>query len=186
MSFDQIEIESGTLSSGELDLNLIGTDTTNLSYVFPGGFTVGSAGKLVVGANVAVQIAQFQTLAVDGTLTFSSGDAVTFTNGGATPSQITVGGILNATDTFFTGAGSSNITVNPGGVINPTGCTFNLTSYVPYNDLPALANGNVSFEQIEIESDTLSAGELDLNLIGGRHIEPVLCLPRRLHDRVGR
>ena len=37
VSFDQIEIDSGTLPSGnELDLDLIGTNTTNLSYIFPG------------------------------------------------------------------------------------------------------------------------------------------------------
>ena len=36
-SFDQIEINSGTIPSGnELDLNLIGTNTTNLVYLFPG------------------------------------------------------------------------------------------------------------------------------------------------------
>ena len=33
-SFQQIEINSGTLASGTLNLNLIGTNTTKLSYIF--------------------------------------------------------------------------------------------------------------------------------------------------------
>ncbi len=53
VSFDQIEISAATLPSGsELDLDLIGTDTANLNYLFPNGFTVGSGGDLVVGAGV--------------------------------------------------------------------------------------------------------------------------------------
>ena len=41
VSFHQIEIDSGTLPSGnELDLNSIGTNTSNLIYIFPGGFTI--------------------------------------------------------------------------------------------------------------------------------------------------
>ena len=38
-SFDQIEIEAGTISSGTLSLNLIG-DNPSMSYVFPYAFTV--------------------------------------------------------------------------------------------------------------------------------------------------
>ena len=57
VSFDQIEIDSGTLPSGnELDLNLIGTNTANLSYIFPGAFTVASGATLNVGTTVPVQI----------------------------------------------------------------------------------------------------------------------------------
>ena len=39
-SFELIWINAGTLASGTLDLNLIGTNTSGLGYVFPGGFTV--------------------------------------------------------------------------------------------------------------------------------------------------
>ncbi len=78
VSFDQIEIGSATLPSGnELDLDSIGTNTANLSYVFPNGFTVGSGGNLVVGPNVPVQIPEAQTLTDDGTLSFASGDTLT-------------------------------------------------------------------------------------------------------------
>ena len=39
-SFDDVEINGGTMTSGTLNLNLIGIDTANLLYVFPFGFTV--------------------------------------------------------------------------------------------------------------------------------------------------
>ena len=78
VSFDQIEIDSGTLPSGnELDLDLIGTNTANLSYIFPGGFTVGSGATLIVGANVPVQVPEGETLTDNGTLSFATGDTVT-------------------------------------------------------------------------------------------------------------
>ena len=78
VSFDQIEIDSGTLPSGnELDLNLIGTNTANLSYIFPGGFTVGSGATLKVGTTVPVQVPEGETLTDNGTLSFATGDMVT-------------------------------------------------------------------------------------------------------------
>ena len=167
VGFDQIEINPGTVSGSELDLNLIGTDTANLSYVFPGGFTVGLGGKLAVGMNVPVLVAPGQTLYVGGTASFATDDVVTL-NGGSVggASQITVDGILNTTGTTFTGTDGSNITINSGGVINPTVSAFNLPVFLPYNDVPSLANNNVSFDQIEINPGTLSSGTLALNLIG--------------------
>ena len=75
-SFDQVEIEAGTISSGTLSLNLIGTNP-NMSYVFPSGFTVAAGGTMVVGANVPVVVSQSQTLSDAGKLTFSTGDQVT-------------------------------------------------------------------------------------------------------------
>ena len=84
VSFDQIEIDSGTLPSGnELDLNLIGTNTANLSYIFPGAFTV------AVGCNAesgdhrsSSRSQQGQTLTDNGTLSFATGDMVTLVTGG--------------------------------------------------------------------------------------------------------
>ena len=52
-SFDQVYIEAGTISSGTLALNLIGT-TPNMSYMFASGFTVAAGGTMTVGANVPV------------------------------------------------------------------------------------------------------------------------------------
>ena len=39
-SFQQININTGTLASGTLNLNLIGTNTSKLTYSFSGGFTI--------------------------------------------------------------------------------------------------------------------------------------------------
>ena len=170
VSFDQIEISSATLPSGnELDLDLIGTNTANLSYVFPNGFTVGSGANLVVGANVSVQIPPGQTLTDDGTLSFASGDTVTMGAGCCSAAEIVVAGTLTAAGTTFTGTGSSGtVVVNSGGIITPTGSTFNVPLIVPFSDVASLAAGNnVSFDQIEISSATLPSGnELDLNAIG--------------------
>ncbi len=76
VSFEQIEINADTISSGTLALNSIGTNTTNLSYVFPNGFTVASGGTLAVGINVPVLIPAAQTITDDGTLSFANGDSV--------------------------------------------------------------------------------------------------------------
>ena len=171
-SFDDINIIAGTLTSGEVDLNLIGIVTTNLLYVFPGGFTVGSGTTLKVAAGVNVQISAAQTLTDNGTLTFGSLDTVSFPTAQYDTTQIVVngGGVLNATSTTFINPGLAygslnQIVVNSGGTIAPTGSTFNLPIFVPYNDVAALA-GNVSFDDININPGTLSSGEVDLNLIG--------------------
>ena len=165
-SFDQININNATLSSGELDLNAIGTDTSNLSYNFPKGFTLQSGSSIVVGPGVTVQLPTTQTLSVGGLLQFNSNDKMSLP-GGSGPAQIlvTTGGTLAATNTTFTGTGSSNITVNTSGTITPTGSTFAVPIFVPYNDVTALTN-NYSFDQINIDNATLSSGELDLNAIG--------------------
>jgi hypothetical protein len=166
VSFDQIDIESGTLSSGTLALNLMGTNNANLSYDFPSGFTVGSGGELEVGSKVPVTIPVDQTLTDDGTLSFASGDAVTLaTNCCGGYGQIAASGILDATDTTFSGGGA--VTINSGGVIDPTGSAFGVTLTLPDNDLATVAAGsNVSFDQVDIESGTLSSGTLALNLMG--------------------
>ena len=114
-----------------------------------------------VGANASIQVAGYQTLTDNGTLTFASGDTVTLESGGA---QIAVGGTLSATATTFNG--SLDISVSSGGNLTPTNCTFNLPIIVPYNVVQNLA-GNVSFEQVEISNATLPAlTTLNLNLLG--------------------
>ena len=85
VSFDQIEIDSGTLPSGnELDLNLIGTNTTNLSYIFPGGFTVASGGNAESGGHRCRPGLEGETLTDNGTLSFATGDTVTLARRAAT------------------------------------------------------------------------------------------------------
>ena len=50
-SFDQVGSSRHDFH-GYLRLNLLGTNTTNFSYQFPNGFTVGSGATLAVGPNV--------------------------------------------------------------------------------------------------------------------------------------
>ena len=194
-SFEQIEIFAATIPSGQtLSLNEIGTsNTANLSYVFPSGFTVAFGAAVTVGTNVPVVLGTNQTLTDNGSMTFSQGDTVnvsgyygtgqivvngslsatgtTFVNGGNT-SQIVVnsGGHLMASASTF---GLTSLTLNPGSVFNPgdlSNNAFNLPIYIPYNDVALLSgtgNNNQSFEQIEIFAATIPSGQtLSLNEIG--------------------
>ena len=165
-SFEQIEISSATLSSGTLSLNSIGSNMTNLSYVFPGGFTVGSGGTLDVGVNVPIVLSDGQTLSDAGTLSFSSGDTVTL-NDGCCPdaAKISVSGNLTASGTTFTGDSSTSITLTSTGMFSGGTNIFNAPLILPFKDVSTLT-GNTSFEQIEISSGTLFSGTLSLNLIG--------------------
>ena len=77
LSFQNVAIESGTLTSGTVNINLIGTTSTaNLQYIFPGNFTVQEGATLSFGPNVPVLIQAFETVTDDGTLSFGSGDMV--------------------------------------------------------------------------------------------------------------
>ena len=164
VSFEQVNIGSATLP-GDTTLNLIslGTNTTNFYYDFSNGFNVALDATLAVGANVLVEIPGGQTLTDNGAVSFATGDTFSFVGNGA---QISVGGTLSATSTIFNGYDSSNISVSSGGNLTPTNCTFNLPIFVPYNVVPNLA-GNVSFNQVEIDSGIIPSGTtLNLDLIG--------------------
>ena len=182
-SFDDIDINPGTLPSGTLSLDQIGTNSSSLRYVFLSGFTVAAGATLAVGPNVSVLI-QSSTLTDGGSLTFGSGDKVSL-NGGA----IAVNGTMSATsDTFTNIGGGSYITVNSGGELAASNSTFTLAQLsldnnsklkstdltgdvfatpfsLPYNDVQFLAN-NASFNDIEINAGTLPSGTLSLNQIG--------------------
>ena len=88
-NFQDIDILAGSLTSGSLALNLIGTaSTAKLRYVFPANFSVQSGATLSVAANVNVLIQPGVTLTDSGTLNFGSGDTVTL-NGYNANAQIT-------------------------------------------------------------------------------------------------
>ena len=77
-SFGQVNIQAGTISSGTLSLNVLGTNTGNFYYEFPSGFTVGAGGTMAVGANVPVMVVS--TLSDAGAVTFGGGDVVSFSS----------------------------------------------------------------------------------------------------------
>ena len=184
-SFELIWINAGTLASGTLDLNLIGTNTSGLGYVFPGGFTVASGATLAVGPNVPLYITPGQTFADNGSVSFGcrrhravavellhgrgcdppiggtlTADDMTFTNYRANQSpSITVesGGTLVATDSTFN---ISQLSFNNSSVLSSgdlTGDVFNTPVYVPYGDIQYLGD-NASFELIWINAGTLAGG----------------------------
>jgi hypothetical protein len=198
-NFQAINILAGSLNSGTLSLNLIGTaSTANLLYAFPSGFTVQPGATLSVGANVPVQIGAGQTLADDGTISFGSGDSVSFPTAQYATTQLVVnnGAVLNANGTTFINPGnayaSTNaIQVNSGGHLIAQGSTFGLNQLnwaggsvlnsgdmtanvfataitAPITDVPLLAN-NQSFQAIYILGGSLNAGQsLTLGLIGSK------------------
>ena len=123
------------------------------------------------------------TLTDNGTLTFASGDTVTFNVSGYDngTSQIVVGngGLMSASGTTFNNAGGTSTTqivVNSGGELQASNSTFaisqvsladgsilnsgdltnnvfNTTLYTPILDVPLLTN-NQSFEDVDINPAT--------------------------------
>ena len=168
VSFEQIDIETGTMASGTLALNLMGTNTTGLSYEFPGSFTVGLGATLAVGAGVPVTVATGATLTDDGTMTLAAGSELTLAEACCySYGELVVAGALDTTDATISGVSGTGVTVNSGGTIDPAGTAFNVLLTVPYADVSELAaNSNVSFEQIDIETGTMASGTLALNLMG--------------------
>ncbi len=182
-SFDGMYIEPATLPSGAtLSLDQIGSGSS-LTYVFYSGFSVSSGATLDVAANLPVTIGAGQTLSDAGTMTFGSGDTVTFLYGYADTTALTVSGTLNASDDNFSAAslGSnttyinvlangemkasdstfnlSDVSYQSGSIFNSgdlSGDTFNETLYVPYTDVANLG-GNASFDGMYIEPATLPA-----------------------------
>ncbi len=191
VSFEQIEINADTLPDGQtVTLNLVGSNTANLQYVFPGGFTIASGAELSVASAIQVVLTDNQTITDSGTLAFAAGDTVNFDTANG-PSQIVVTGTMTtAGDSFSTASGNAgSIHVGPNGRLQAStsdfnlnsltwdsasvhksgdlsGDTFNMPINVPYDEVQYLSD-NVKFEQIVINSDTLPSDQtLLLNLIG--------------------
>ena len=156
-TFEQININGATLSSGTVDLNAIGTNTGSLSYAFPSGITVASGATLAVGPNVPVFIDGGQTLTDDGMVSFDSGDTVTFNVNSScctsySSQSIQVNGDLTADDTTFNDSnanGSSVIDVNSGGNIKATGSTFTLTNLALSNSA-VYESGDLTNDQFDL------------------------------------
>ena len=157
LRFQDIDILLGTLASGTLALNAIGTATTaSLRYVVSGNFTVANGATLSVAANVSVLIQPGVTLADNGTLTFASGDALTISNNGAA-TQIVVGsgGLLMASGTTFTNIGSffnGHVEVASGGQLQATGCTIALNQLYLDNGSTDTIHSTILDTQLDINS----------------------------------
>ena len=67
LSFETVDIDAGSLASGTVTINLIGTATTaNLQYIFPGNLTVPSGATLNFGPNVPVLVQAGVTITDNG------------------------------------------------------------------------------------------------------------------------
>ena len=159
-SFDQVDIEAGTISSGTLSLDLIGSNA-NMSYVFASGFTVAAGATMAVGAQRAGR---------------AGVDAER--RGGRDLLQRRPGerGRLSGVRRqrrpdrqrhhFHQGGNGAPTSPSPRPATLSGGTnSFNLPIYVPYTLVPSLA-GNTSFDQVDIEAGTISSGTLALDLIG--------------------
>jgi hypothetical protein len=133
-SFDDVNILPETLTSGQtVSLDSIGNLlTTNLRYLFPGGFTVGAGATLNVNSGVSVLISDAEQLVVDGTFNITSAQsfAIEDQNDGSLSGGITVNGTINISNTKLTRSGGTNgddttfLQVNSGASATITGSTF--------------------------------------------------------------
>ena len=143
-----------TISSGTVDLNSIGANTSALSYAFPSGITVASGATLAVGPNVPVFIDGGQTLTDDGMVSFDSGDTVTFNVNSScctsySSQSIQVNGDLTADDTNFkdtNGDGSSSLVVNSGGDLSLASSIYSL------NDLNLNSGSTASMTVVSLSA----------------------------------
>jgi len=78
LRFQDIDILGGNLNSGEVDLNVIGVNTSKLRYVFSATFTVAQGATLKVASGLPVLINPNVTVTDNGTLILSTNDQVTF------------------------------------------------------------------------------------------------------------
>ena len=172
-SFNQIEIDAGSIASGTLELDQIVINTANLIYVFPAGFTIGAGATLTIGTGVSVVIGGGQTITDNGTLSVGASRHRAWLRRTTRPprSRSTARSMPPAPSSTSPATPSTPfvtiIQVNTGGIITPTGSTFSLPLFVPYNDVAALAAGNnQSFDQIKIDAGTLASGTVHLDQIG--------------------
>jgi hypothetical protein len=184
VSFQDIDINpNGTVSSGTLALDAIGTNPTNLRYVFPGNFAVGPGATLSVGANVSVLIEAGVTLTDNGTLSFASGDAVALDGttggfgGGPGPAQIVVAtndtGTFSAATTNFTTNGVGNILVGAGGELMASSSKFAL-SELSFDDASVMKAGDLvgdtfnqtislPYNEVQYLAGNVSFQDIDIN-----------------------
>ena len=158
-----------SLTSGSITL---GSGSSSI-----GSVTVGIGATLSVGSGAHFTIQAGKTITDNGTLGFATGDTVTFALGSSfgagLTTEIVVNGGFTATGTSFVQSGTASgavgtILVNTGSTIQSGSLTnniFNLPISVPAADVPLLAS-NQSFQQVDIDSGTLSSGTVNINLIG--------------------
>ena len=177
--FVELYINPATLTTGTLDLRAIGTEPSpNLNYYFNGDFTVAAGATLNVLANVKSSVATNSDLTISGTANFGTGSSLTlWQTVYNTSSQLIVSslGVLTASNVTFSKMGSFSentyFKVNDGGRLLASGSRFDVALYLPYTVIPFLSaagggSDNARFQDIYINTGTVSSGTVDLRAIG--------------------
>ncbi|MDX1929927.1 MAG: Ig-like domain repeat protein [Pirellulaceae bacterium] len=138
--FGRVNIRGGSITSGNLTLALIGTETTqNLNYQFASDVQIATGAALIVRANVPVSLALGTTLTVNGTATMESGSVLTFENANNVsnpgPTQVVVNGSLIATNATFiplnpaqVNSNISRVVTNSGGRLSASDSIFQVSA----------------------------------------------------------
>ncbi len=156
------------------------------SSTLGGPVDVDSGAQLAFDASASVTLGSGQTLTDNGTLSFATGDSVSFPTAEFATTQIVVNGLLTATGTQFINPGSvanslSQVYVGTGGEVTAADSTFgidqlyltnnstlksgdltdnifNSSIYAPALDVPLLAE-NQSFQDVDILAGSLASGQ---------------------------
>lgn len=186
VSFQEIDVLNGTLSSGTLHFDQIGLNQGNPKYVFPTGFIVGAGATLAVGNNVTLLVSTGQTLTVNGTMTLATGSTLALSSNYNGGTQVIVNGLLSATSAFINNPGSgytTTLTVNSNGRLKATGTVFSLTQlnlaatsifvpgdlanntfnvplFLPYNFVPYLSAAGGGSDNVSFQEIDVINGNL--------------------------
>lgn len=138
LRFRDINIQGGNLTSGTVNLTLIGTETANnLRYVFPAPLTINAGATLNIASSVQTVLKpSFNTLlplTVNGSLNIAANANVNFdTTNGLASASIVVGatGTFTTTGASFvsTGTGGTTIDVQSSGRLIAKGNTFGISN----------------------------------------------------------
>ena len=104
VSFGNVDIISGSLTSGTVNLGLMGSGSTaSLRYVFESGYTVESGASLSVANDVSVLIDSSETVTIESGASMTIGTAtIEVDNYYGGNYGLSVAGTLTATGTLFT------------------------------------------------------------------------------------
>ncbi len=95
-NFEEVRINGGTFSTGELKLSSIGRlSQTQLKYVFPSDFVVDTNARFTIASNVNVELKHDRDLTINGFAKFESGSKFTMENLNSNfPTNLFVSGTL--------------------------------------------------------------------------------------------
>ncbi len=136
-NFEEVRINGGTISTGELKLSSIGRlSQTQLKNVFPSDFVVDTNARFTIASNVNVELKHDRDLTINGFAKFESGSKFTMENLNSNFSHqfVPLVGTLEVQSAEITGSGVSPISVLTGGKLIAQNSKFD-------NSVIAVADG---------------------------------------------